>query len=250
MSFWSIFRKKKEEIELPPIDLSVLELDMHSHLIPGIDDGSQSMDQSIAMLAKFESLGYKRIVTTPHIMSDSYRNTPEIILGGLEKVRQTAKELGLKIQIDAAAEYYYDDSLLQRLRNKEKLLTFCGNHVLFEFSMLAKPPAIDELIFELLTKNYIPVLAHYERYMFYIGDVETARKFREKGVKIQVNLLSLTGHYGPEIRQQAEKLVDEKLVDFVASDCHRIEHLMKIEAGRKMNYFHKVLELDLLNAKI
>lgn len=249
MSWWSVFRKKKE-VELSPIDFSALKLDMHSHLIPKIDDGSQSMDQTIAMLAKFQDLGFERLVTTPHVMSDYYRNTPEIILEGLEKVRQTAKEIGLKIQIDAAAEYYFDDSLMDRLKKKEKLLTFYGNYVLFEFSMVTEPFNIDELVFELITQNYVPVLAHYERYSFYLGDIETAEKLREQGVKIQVNLLSLTGHYGSEIQKQAENLIDAKLVDFVASDCHRIEHLMKIEKGRTLPYFHKIMDLDLLNFQL
>lgn len=249
MSWWSAFRKK-EKIELPPVDLSVLELDMHSHLIPGIDDGSKSMDETIAMMAKFEDLGFKRLVTTPHIMADFYRNTPDIILGGLEKVKSTAQQIGLKINIEAAAEYYFDDSLMSRLKNKEQLLTFCGNHMLFEFSMLEKPSGIEELVFELTTQDYTPVLAHFERYRFYFGNPEKALWFKENGVKIQLNLLSLTGHYGPDVKKQAEAIVDLGCVDFVASDCHRIEHLMKIEKGKKLEYFHKVLALDLLNSKI
>ncbi|MFT5779287.1 MAG: protein-tyrosine phosphatase [Crocinitomicaceae bacterium] len=238
--------KKKEEI-LPPIDLSIFGADMHSHLIPGIDDGSKSMDESIAMIAKFQSLGYKKLITTPHIMGDFYKNTPEIILGGLEQVKSTAKQLGLSIELEAAAEYYFDESLVHRLKTKEKLLTFGDNHVLFEFSMLSKPDQIENLLFELLTLGYKPVLAHFERYTFYFGSVDQAHKWRENGIDIQVNLNSLSGHYGSDVRKQVERLIDEKAVDFASSDCHRIDHLMILERNLGLPYMHKLVELDLKN---
>ena len=113
MGFLSNLFSKKEV--LLPNDLSVLKTDMHSHLIPGIDDGSQSMDETIAMLAKFKELGYKKIITTPHVMSDFYRNTPEIILGGLAEVREELKRINLDIEIEAAAEYYFDETLFNTL---------------------------------------------------------------------------------------------------------------------------------------
>lgn len=243
--FDKLFGKKEEA--LPPIDLSVFGCDMHSHLIPGIDDGAATMDDSMVMLAKFESMGFKKIITTPHIMSDYYRNTPEIILKGLEEVKKTASKLNLKIDIEAAAEYYFDESLLQKLKEKEQLLTFSDNYVLFEFSFHTQPNHIDELIFEFVTQGYKPVLAHFERYAFLNDSVVMARELREKGVYIQMNYNSLAGHYGPGVQKQAEKLVDEKLVDFVSSDCHRIDHLVVLEENLGKPYFHKLLELDLKN---
>ena len=248
--FDKLFGKKEEVPQLPPFDLSHFVNDMHSHLIPGIDDGSRSMDESIAMLAKFESLGFKKVVTTPHIMGDYYKNTPEIILRGLEDVRSTAKQLGLSIEMEAAAEYYFDESLMNRLKNKEKLLTFSDNYLLFEFSMMEKPDQIDQLIFEMVTQGYKPVLAHFERYGFLFGSIEMAQKWREKGVYIQMNLNSLTGHYGPQVREQAEKLVDSGELDFIGSDCHRIEHLMLLEKNLSLPYIHKLADLDLKNQSL
>lgn len=240
-----LFGKKKPV--LPPFDLSSFGVDMHSHLIPGIDDGSQSMDESIAMLAKFESFGYKKIITTPHIMNDYYRNTPEIILSGLKDVREEMKKHNLKIEIDAAAEYYFDETLLSRLKNKEELLTFGDNHVLFEFSFHSEPNQIDHLFFEFITQGYKPVLAHFERYGFLLGSVDKAAEWREKGINIQMNFNSLSGHYGPEVQKQAQLLVDEKLIDFVATDCHRMDHLMILEDNLVSPYIHKLGELPLKN---
>ena len=250
MGIFSRLFGKSEEERLPPVDLSILKADMHSHLIPGIDDGSRSMDETIAILAKFESLGYQKVITTPHIMGDYFKNTPKTILGGLENVQSTAQQLGLKIEVEAAAEYYYDESLMDRLRRKERLLTFDDNRVLFEFSMMSKPDQIEQLLFEMLTQNYKPVLAHFERYGFFFGSVKQAEKWREKGIDIQLNLNSLTGHYGPQVRVQAERLVDSGAIDFVASDCHRIDHLMLMESNLHLPYFHKVLTLDLKNHQL
>lgn len=243
--FSSIFGKKEEA--LAPFDLSSIGVDMHSHLIPGIDDGSQSMDETIAMLAKFESLGLKKVITTPHIMSDFYKNTPEIILGGLEKVRSTARELNLNIEVDAAAEYFFDETFMDRLKKKEKLLTFGDNHVLFEFSFHIEPPQIEELFFELLSQNYKPVLAHFERYKFLFDKPEKAREWREKGIEIQLNYNSLFGHYGPDVKKQAKYIIDHELVDYVSTDCHRIDHLMALEKNLTLPYMHKLGTLNLKN---
>lgn len=246
--FGRLFGKK--EAPLPPADYSVLLADMHSHLIPGIDDGSKNMDQTIAMLAKFESLGFKKVITTPHVMSDYYKNTPEIILGGLKNVQETAKSLGLKIQVEAAAEYYFDDAFVRSLQNKEELLTFGDRFLLFEFSFHEAPVQTEAMIFEMVTQKYQPILAHFERYTYYLGSVDKARELRDRGVNIQVNINSLNGHYGPAIKKQAELLVDEKLVDFLGSDCHRIDHLMKMEQSSTLPYIHKALELPLKNQSL
>ena len=245
--FNSIFAKPKKR---EPFDLSVFKVDMHSHLIPGIDDGSKSMDDSIAMLAKFESLGFKKVITTPHIMSDYFRNTPEIILGGLEKVQQEIEHSGLNIQLEAAAEYYFDETLLGKLEKKEPLLTFGDNYLLFEFSFHVEPSNIDKLFFELISQGYKPVLAHFERYEFLHGSIEKAKEWRAKGINIQLNYNSLFGHYGPNVLKQARLLVDSGELDFVSTDCHRMDHLMILEKNLTDPYFHKLGELSLKNTSL
>ena len=237
MGIFSNLFKKKEV--LPPFDLGRFKSDMHSHLIPGIDDGAQDMDQTIAMLAKFESLGYKKVVTTPHIMTDSFPNNPEIILSGLEKVKNEIKKVGIEIEIEAAAEYYFDETLMPKIKNKE-LLTFGDNYVLIEFAFHSPPQFLDQLFFELKTHGYRPVIAHFERYLYYLGKIDKAEKWRSEGINIQINLNSLFGQYGPEVQKQAEKLIDEGQFDFVGTDCHRIEHLMILEKNLSSPYLHKI----------
>jgi tyrosine-protein phosphatase YwqE len=241
--FKSIFAKKEPA---QPFDLSLLKTDMHSHLIPGIDDGSKTMDETLAMLAKFETLGYSKIITTPHIMAEVYPNTPEVILSGLANVQKAAKEIGLSLQIEAAAEYYFDQSLIEKVQQKN-VLSFGNNFVLVEFSFHAQPDNEHRLFFEMQVADFRPILAHFERYPYFHGSTEKAREYKEKGALIQVNLNSLTGHYGPGVKKQAERLIDEELVDFVGSDCHRIQHLMHLEEHLNLPYYHKLGKLQLKN---
>lgn len=249
MALFGLFGNKKEKLG-EPLDLRFLKADMHSHLIPGIDDGSASMADSIEMLAKFQSLGYEKVITTPHVMSDYYRNTSEIILKGLDEVRNEAVKQGLTIAIDAAAEYYYDDDLIKKLKQREPLLTFGDRYLLFEFSFHSPPGQTEELLFEMMTQGYRPVLAHFERYSFYAGDLEQAKSYREMGVNIQLNFNSLGGHYGPYVQKMAEELVEAKLIDFVATDCHRIDHLVLLEENLKRPVFQKLKDLTLKNHEL
>ena len=245
MGLFSIFKKQVSD----PLDLALIGVDMHSHLIPGIDDGSKNMDETIAMLAKFEHLGYRKVITTPHIMSEVYNNTPEIILKGLEEVRAEVKKHGLKIQIDAAAEYYFDDYLVDLVKKRE-VMTFGDQYVLVEFSFHTPPVYDDTLFFEMQMARYKPVLAHFERYPYFHGSTEKAKEYRDKGACIQVNINSLTGNYGPEVRKQAEKLIDQNLVDFIGSDCHRMQHLVTMEANLTLPYIAKLSSLSLKNQSL
>ena len=235
------------EKKLENIDLSILKTDMHSHLIPGIDDGSKSMEDSINLLRKFSELGYKKVITTPHVMSDFYKNTPEIILGGLEKVRAAIKQEGINIEIDAAAEYYLDFRFDELILKKE-LLTFGDKHVLFELSFNDEPPRVKDSIFNMVTEGYKPILAHVERYPFYFNQWEKIEDYRNRGVLLQLNINSLSGHYGPPVKKMAEQLIDRGWIDVIGSDCHHIGHLEMMDSLRTNRHFHKVaMQENLLN---
>lgn len=219
---------------------------MHSHLIPGIDDGSPSMDHTIALLAKFEQLGYRKVVTTPHILNDVHPNTPKIILDGLKDVQLEIKRLGMKIEIEAAAEYYCDESFLPIIERNE-ILSFGSNFVLMEFGFLSPSQYEAQALFNLQVAGYVPVIAHYERYPYYFGDFKKVDALRERNIQIQVNLNSLTGHYGPGVKKMAEQLIKNKQVDFLGTDCHRIEHLILLENNLSMSIFKDIEALNLKN---
>lgn len=243
MGLFDMFnRQKKEAADIG----GILRVDIHSHLLPGIDDGAPTMDHTIGMLRKFEEFGYQKLIMTPHIMSGVYDNNSEIILQKLEDVRKVSRDLDLKLELEASAEYYFDETLFERVRQKD-LLPFHGNHILFEFSFRNQPSQVEELVFDLKSAGYQPVLAHFERYMYYHPSIEVARSLRERGCYIQVNLNSFTGHYGPDVKNQAIRLLKAGLIDILGSDCHRIQHLELLESSLKDAVFHQLLELKVKN---
>ncbi len=247
----SIFKNifsKKEELD---IDFSQIAVDMHSHLIPGIDDGSKSMADTVAMLQGFKDLGYKKIITTPHIMSDYYQNSPETIL---PKALEIDKKLGGSIAFSAAAEYYSDSEFLQKLK-EEDLLCISENKLLFEFSFLEEPTNVNDVVFQIQLQGYQPILAHPERYPYFTKKNKGIARFRElaeRGVDLQLNMLSLIGHYGPEVKKTAEQLIDANLVSWVSSDCHHLMHMKLIkEKVSKSIYLQKLIDSgDLKNRSL
>ena len=240
--FNRIFSKK--ELTIEPINLSFLRNDIHSHLIPGIDDGSPDMETTIILLKKFIDLGYKKVITTPHIMSDYYKNTPEIILSGLDKVNEEIIKNNLHIEIEAAAEYNLEPEF-EDLLEKNNLLTFgTENYLLFELSFFDEPPRLNEIIWKMREKGLSPVLAHVERYGYWHKDYDKIEEMINRGVKIQVNVGSIIGAYGPEIKKVAEKLIEDKVINFVGSDCHHEQHLEMINHASRLPIFHSLIQQE------
>ncbi len=245
MSFLGKIFAKKEP--LVPMDLSFLGCDIHSHLIPGIDDGSPSIPDSLVLAKGFVELGYKKAVTTPHVMSDFYRNSPEIIRNGLANLNLAIKEAAIPIEIQAAAEYYIDYEFLKKV-GKQELMTFGNNYVLVEFSFVEPPRNMKEAFFELQTNGYRPVLAHPERYLYWNRNPKELLELKERDVLFQVNLLSLAGNYGPEVCRASEMLIEHKMVEWLGSDMHHTNHLENLKTIQlKESLVEKLHRLPLLN---
>jgi len=236
---FGLFKKKKKAFSFE--GLTQVQADMHSHLLPGIDDGSQNMEESIQMIQGFVDKGYRKLITTPHVMADFYRNTPEIILGKLEEVRAELAKRQIDIEIDAAAEYYLDEGLIYKLENQEKILTFGDNYVLFETSYMSASQQLDTAIFLMQSRGYKPVLAHPERYTYLFGNFEMLQRIYDKGVLLQVNINSLTGYYSKPSKDLAEELVEKGMVAFVGSDCHKDKHLEVLDDARQTRAYHTLL---------
>jgi len=222
-------KKKKEKIEVAyngqPLvnDLSFLAVDMHSHFIPGIDDGAQTIEDSIELITSMQQLGYKRIVTTPHIKVDHYANTPATIMNGLAEVKQALAERGINMPVHAAAEYYIDDYFLSLL-DTEQLLTIWKNEVLVEISFMFEPIQLGEIIFRLTSRGYQPIMAHPERYAYFHHDFDKYEELKNRGCYLQMNINSLLGYYGKPVKQVAEKLFSMGMYDYVGTDMHNLKH--------------------------
>jgi|SRR6185436_11825969 len=245
-----LFSNKPKEPDYPPVsDYSSVITDIHSHLIPGIDDGVKTEEESAEMLRAFVSLGYKKVVTTPHIMGDHFRNTPEIILEGLEKIRQVAAREAIPISIEAAAEYYLDESFTEKLESKN-VLTINGKYLLFEISYMNEPDNLSKAIFDISLAGYKPLLAHPERYPFWYSKFEEYHRLKEQGVLLQVNIGSIAGYYGMPPKKIAERMIDENLVDFIGSDLHGERHLHAMQMALKEKHLWKLLDNGVLNAAL
>ena len=250
MGFFNRIFSKKEEI-IDPIDISFLKNDIHSHLIPGIDDGSPDMETTILLLKKFIDLGYKKVITTPHVMSDYYKNNPEIILSGLNHVRKEIKKQNLNIEIEAAAEYNLEPEF-EKLLDDGKLLSFgAEKFLLFELSFFDEPLRLNETIWKMIEKGFRPVLAHVERYGYWHNNYDKIEEMINRGVKLQLNIGSVTGAYGPEVKKFAERLIKNEIIDFVGSDCHHLHHLEMINHAIRLPIFHfLVKQSQILNKSL
>ncbi|MEX0966669.1 MAG: CpsB/CapC family capsule biosynthesis tyrosine phosphatase [Bacteroidia bacterium] len=243
MGILNFLKKQPTPPELPQEELLV---DIHSHLIPGIDDGAKNMERALQMAASMKKLGYKKLITTPHITGDFFRNTPEIILGGLSKLNEAIKQEGIDIEVEAAAEYYLDEWFMEKL-NAGPLLTMGKKYLLVETSYWNEPAGFEETIFQIQVAGYKPVLAHPERYIFMQEDFSRYEKLLEKKVLFQINLLSLTKYYSPEAKLICEKLIDAGMAHFAGSDIHTPRHIPRLKEAMTSKYFRKLCKLPLLN---
>jgi tyrosine-protein phosphatase YwqE len=232
---FSLFKKK---ITIPS-GLSGLRCDMHSHLIPGIDDGSPDLETSIRLIRGFMDLGYKKIITTPHINVDIFPNTPDIIDYGRAIVVEELQRLNIEIEFRAAAEYLMDERFSQLLAAGEPLLTLKDNLVLVELSFAVPAINLKEILFDMQLKGYIPVLAHPERYLYFGANKKWYEQLRNVGCLFQLNLLSFAGHYGQDSKQLAEYLVKKRYVDLLGTDLHHERHLEILKSSVKI---HRVVE--------
>jgi protein-tyrosine phosphatase len=217
--------KKKQQQPLFKGNYSGLHTDMHSHLLPGIDDGAPDVETSIRLIKGMMDLGYKKFITTPHIYPDLYPNTRATIEQAHAVLTERLKQEQMEVDIKAAAEYFIDEEFPDRIERKEPLLTIHKNWVLVEVSFVSPPPDLNETIFKLIVAGYQPVLAHPERYSFYQHKKEIFYSFKDQGCMLQVNLLSLLGYYGKSAQETARMLVTEQLVDLIGTDLHHTRHL-------------------------
>ncbi|HNP18059.1 MAG TPA: capsular biosynthesis protein [Fulvivirga sp.] len=228
-----------------------LEVDIHSHLIPGVDDGVQSFQKSIDLIQKFVEIGHKKIITTPHIMSDFYKNSESDLMKIYQELVVKLKEEKVEVTLELGAEYYLDEYLLERIENpEEKFLTFGKNYMLFETSFMNEPFYLKDFIFKAKSRGINPILAHPERYSYLIGNDELIEDLVNRELLLQLNINSLAGYYSKQVKSLAEKLIDKKLISFIGSDCHNLKHFEVLQTARSTKYYHKVMALPLKNYEL
>lgn len=198
---------------------------MHSHLIPGIDDGSPDIETSLVLIKGMVDAGYKKLITTPHILWDMYQNTREDILLKFEVLKEKIKEEGLEVELGVGAEYYLDDYVKELLKKKEPLLTITKNLVLVEFSLASEPIDLTDILFELQVQGYQPVIAHPERYIYNERNKYFFEVLKSSGLLFQLNILSLSGFYGKAVQEMANYFLKNEFYELAGTDLHNQHHL-------------------------
>lgn len=241
----NFFKKKKD-----PYKLNTLKTDLHSHLLPALDDGVESFDESVEIIKEMRDLGFKKIITTPHIMKDFYDNSIEAIKEKANELKLILKEQSIDVTIEVAAEYYLDEHLLELIDKEDELLTFGDRYLLFETSFMNQPFYLNDFIFKAKSRGFNPVLAHPERYAYIQSNPELVDDLITRGVFLQLNINSISGYYSKPVKKMAEKLIDSKKIHFLGSDCHNKNHLNTLKDSITEKYFRKALSLRLLNHSV
>ncbi|GAB3906784.1 capsular polysaccharide biosynthesis protein [Larkinella knui] len=226
-------------------------VDVHAQLLPGNQDGTDSVEHSISLLRELAALGFRKVITTLHIMDGFYQNTTDSIFAAASLLKYELQKLKINIEVEVAAEYFVDINLLRILYSKSELLTFgqgtTQRYMLFDTSLVKRPYELDKVITALQQRNLVPVMAHPEQYIYLQKNPESLRELHYQGVKFQLNLLSLSGQPSREARSLAEWMIDQRLVSFVGTDIYHETQLPAIKQARKLPYYQKVIESGLLN---
>lgn len=234
---FSFFRRSKKTE--PVFDF--IGADMHNHLLPGIDDGSPNAEESLLLLKGMMELGYERFYCTPHVITGVHPNTPETIGEAHNVFVNALKQEGIPVQVGFSAEYMINYDFDDIIR-EGKLIPLPGNHVLVEMSYAVESPNLREVIFELQTKGFRPILAHPERYNFLHNRFDRYEEILYSGADFQLNILSLSGYYGKPVQKIAEKLLAADFISWVGTDLHHQRHLQGLKDLAQNKKALKMLE--------
>lgn len=226
-----------------------VSIDMHSHILPGIDDGSPDVETSLALVRGLYDLGIRKCIATPHIIGDLYRNNDETIAAALYKLQQACTAAALPMQLSAAAEYMLDDYFMEMLRQQKPLRTLHTNLLLTEIPYTAEPQNLEEILFSIITEGYRAVLAHPERYFYFQNNFEEYRRLKDLGFILQVNLLSITGYYGKPVARAAKYMFDNGLAELAGTDLHHGRHLAALQSAENLKLMHKYIHDEKLQNK-
>lgn len=203
-------------------------VDIHCHILPGIDDGAQNVNEAIELIRGLNTLGINQFIPTPHIMQDFYPNNEETIGNAYQKLLEHLEsDLKSKITLNPSAEYMIDHNF-ERLLEKKHLFPLLEKFILIEMSYFQQPINLHEIVFKIQSLGYTPIIAHPERYSFFHNNLDNYLKLKQMGCLFQLNLLSLSDHYGKPIQKSAYKLIRNNLIDFAGTDSHNINHVEKL----------------------
>jgi tyrosine-protein phosphatase YwqE len=242
---WARWRRK----QVVPLAGVQLGWDLHSHLVPGVDDGAATVEDALVLVDALVGQGYRGAVVTPHVHSDLYPNTPEGLAGPFAALQAAVLQRHPEFQLRLAAEYLIDERF-ERLVAEDRLLDFAGvdeagraaRCVLVEFGFSALPPMTERVLFELARAGYQPVIAHIERYPFL--DLAGALRWADRGALLTVNGSSLAGAYGPQVQALALGVIRAGRAAALCSDAHALRHVEALAVAVAVPEVREALERE------
>lgn len=229
------------------------KVDMHAHLLPGIDDGAPDTATALDLIRAMKAVGYQQFIATPHVMAELHPNTTETILAALSQLQAAAAASDdLKdLPILAAAEYMLDEGFEALLASKQPLLCLSTQkHLLVELPQAGEPPRWEQILFTLQTRGYKPVLAHPERYRYLSGDFARLERLLDSGVLLQVNLFSFAGYYGQGPEKMAQELLRRDMAELLGTDLHHAAHATQLQDFLSHRQAQRVLAHDWRNEEL
>jgi len=227
-----------------------LKTDIHSHLLPGLDDGVNTAEESLTVIKKLRSLGYSKIITSPHYRADLFPNTRAGIIEQYENIKNLIIENDIDVTFEVAAEYFIDEHFEELIKTPEELLTFGDGYILVETSFINEPIQLKNVLFQLNARGLKPILVHPERYQFFAIDKNKVHEINQMNVLWQINLMSITGYYGKVVQKMAEWMIEQGMVNFLGSDCHHLKHAEELQTLPQHKAFKKALKHNLLNSTL
>ena len=243
---FNFFNKPKAPATLP------FSTDIHCHVVPGVDDGSPDIATSLQLIDRMQNWGITRIFASPHVTQNTFENTPESLAPAVASLKEALAKEGREVELANHAEYRLDDFSLSFFESGN-VMTLPGGYILIENPFVSEAWFIDQTIFDLQVKGFMPILAHPERYSYYFKNRDRYRQLHAAGAKFQINLLSLTESYGKEQREVAEQLIADGLADFIGTDLHNSRHADQIDAyllTKQARKHFAALEGKLLNDRL
>lgn len=232
---FNIFKSKKKDTKL------FYHTDVHCHILPGVDHGSQSLEDSLNMIRAELEMGINRIILTSHVTAETFENTPETLNAAFETLQEAVKSEGLEVELFVSAEYRIDEYWNKEYKLGNQI-PMPGKFILLENSFQQEMLELDDLLFDLQTNGYKPILAHPERYSYYAVRRTRLEQLHSKNVKFQVNLLSLAGYFGPGAKELANWLIKNNMCDMLGSDMHNMSHAKTISDFLASKEWRKIEE--------
>jgi len=229
----SFLKSKPKLSELIPNNY----IDIHSHVLPGIDDGAKNIEDSFFLMEEMKKMGFKKCITTPHTMNSVWDNTPESIEEAHIKI--TSAQKIVPVELRTASEYLLDESVVIKAQ-KGQLLTLKDNFILVELSYLNPPIQLYDFIYQIQLSGYNIVIAHPERYTYFHSNKKELKKLKKSGCLFQLNLLATVGYYGKDVARIASYLLKENMYDFAGSDIHHKNHIYAFQSRIKNNESDKI----------